>query len=62
MRGVIPKKQKARSTDRASYVFRRMRQTVQGGGGEPDEGIAWAVTAESRSRFCQLGFSYFFTG
>lgn len=39
-----------------------MRQAAQGGGGEPDEGAAWAVTAESRSRFCQLGFSYFFTG
>jgi len=38
-----------------------MRRTAQGGGSWPDW-AAWAVTAESRSRFCQLGFSYFFTG
>ncbi|WP_263495791.1 MULTISPECIES: hypothetical protein [Mesorhizobium] len=39
-----------------------MRQAAQGGGFEPGDVAGAADTAESRSRFCQLGFSYFFTG
>ncbi|ESY76398.1 hypothetical protein X740_29045 [Mesorhizobium sp. LNHC221B00] len=55
-------KQKARSTDRASHFERPMRQAAQGGGFEPGDVAGAADTAESLSRFCQLGFSYFFTG
>ncbi|MGX7873862.1 hypothetical protein ACVDG5_014900 [Mesorhizobium sp. ORM6] len=39
-----------------------MRQAAQGGGGEPEDVLGAAVTADSLSRFRQLGFSYFFMG
>ncbi|WP_352714810.1 hypothetical protein [Mesorhizobium opportunistum] len=38
-----------------------MRQAAQAGF-EPGDVAGAADTAESLSRFCQLGFSYFFTG
>ncbi|TGV12595.1 hypothetical protein EN816_20525 [Mesorhizobium sp. M8A.F.Ca.ET.173.01.1.1] len=60
----MPQKQKARSTDRAFVSAGEMPSGSPGGfshcGGGKFEGPASAVTAESRSRFCQVGFSYFF--